>query len=431
MSYSSSQEVGTAERKINYSDKKAQATLDFIAHLPEATWDQVEESVDAGVYNGMVRAELHADIEDFRKWHWKPADVERNARIRKFRRDLRRSILQSLQEIDHLSAVGAHRVAVIGQREGGRWRPWFGQRLVANFGRAAFGTIQGPPQTGKTNTGLYMGEQFAAKDPQKNVVISNISVRNPPSWYRHADMLTGLFRAIVGRGPQDRPEGGFNPKWDPGLADRKMRWLWIFDEAGVAWKKKKASSNVSMILETVAKHLGKNDGNILFIEQTREGVPTIIEGFARNRYRAIAPGVIRIDQGDREDWRTENWHDTVRNFPKTSLSYDPDDRAPFLIDLDVDALNASLAGASNQVAGIRRYLDRIEVKGEPEDGRSALRKEFDVERVRAAREANMTWPQIEMLIGISSRTLRKGLKEADEADAERKIQEQEEAHTPP
>ena len=212
MSYTESmKDFGSAERKINYAQRKADDALAFIGRFAEATWDQIEASVDAGVYDSAVRRELHADIEVFRNLRWNTLDVERNRRLREFRRDLRRSLLQSLQTIDHLSAVGAHRVVRVGAGGAG-WRPWFGQRLVANFERAGFGTITGPPQKGKTNIGLYMGEQFAAKDPQRNVVLSNIRVFNPPSWYHPVNTLAELFRAIVGIDRLELREGSLPPR---------------------------------------------------------------------------------------------------------------------------------------------------------------------------------------------------------------------------
>lgn len=411
MSYTPQQhEPGSAERKIAWSERKKNAVIELDERFPEATWEQLERSIDGGVYDRRLAQALHAEIVVFRQFRWKPAQVNRNPRIRTFRSDLRSSILNSLQTIDHLSAVGAHHVEDLRSKEGRRWRPWFGQRLVANFGRAGFGVITGPPQKGKTNIGLYMGEQFYAAEPQKNVVLSNIKVFHPPDWYRHVDTLSGLFRAIVGRGPRKgEAEGTINPRWDPGLADLRMRWLWVFDEGGVVWKKKRATSNVSGLLETVAKHLGKNDGNIAFIEQTETGVPTIIEGFTRNRYRAIAPGVVRIQMGDREDYRTEWWEETVRDFPKAALKYDRDDRAPFSIDLDVDAMTESLAGSANQVAGIRRYLDRMDQKRE-ETPKGRPPPTWNVEAVLEAREARVPWAQIALSLGIPVSTLQQRLK---------------------
>jgi len=410
MSYSELERPGTAGEKILASRRAASNVADFIRAFPEATWGQTERTILGTVYDLDVRRGLLAEVKEFRRWRWKPSHLEKNPRIQQFLLDLEGSALKSLSDIDHLSAVGAHRVEHVGNQESRRWYYQNPQRLVSNYDRGGFGLVSGPPGKGKTSAGLYIAEQWRIKDPRRNAVVTNIRMRDPPSLFFFADSLRQLFRVIVGTGERG------DPAWEPGLAKMDMRYLFVWDEGGSAWRRNRAASDVNQTLDTLAKQIGKNNGNLLFIEQLEGGVPSALVAFSANTYQAVAPGTLLINQG-KPDWQTgirdpklDTWRfQTQGDFPRSTVQYDPDDRAFFRIDLDLFDMGQSIAGRRDQVEAIRWYLQGLDHREEKkaEARKVSTATPINFEAVQASREAKMNWQQISLATGIPYGTLRR------------------------
>ena len=89
-----------------------------------------------------------------------------------------------------------------------------------------------------------------------------------------------------------------------GIADAliaKRRWWWAFDEPALSgWMKGDAATSQAKNLARFARIIPKLSGSLIYIEQTEEGVPTILQDFAQSHIICTVPGsIIAVLPGDR------------------------------------------------------------------------------------------------------------------------------------
>lgn len=297
--------------------------MDRFAQLP---FDDVVKIVDSGVMDPQKKKALFIQLRTAMQ-----RGLVSPANIPNLEWHIREEVGRSFQMVDKMgiSALGS---MVFDWNDGiDSWAIYNPNIIVANFGEGQFGRISGIPETGKTNLGCVMIEEWTKKG---HTAISNILLeREDVSSYVYVKTIKEFLLA---------------------LTKISGRWLFVLDEGGLVYGRQDQTTRRVKDLDKLMRILRKLHGNMVLVEQRTESVPAIIQEFAMNLYYTHAPGIVNIDlRGPRLRVNVK-----VRDFPRTGLPFDTYDVAYFdMKGLNLQEVFEVITGKKDRKRALLKYLE--------------------------------------------------------------------------
>ena len=349
--------------RILASEENSTAGLDWLDMLhsgTSVTWREVRRFISCYVYSGPVcpttgapynqAAVLLVKVKEAEKSNppkqpWDVDDLEDTLRICKMQKED--------WTYDGLSRIGATKA--FGQATSSKpWamlsRQYFLSPLIGEGEmRGGYLTVCGIPGKGKSNVTSLIGEMWHEMFPGTEV-LANVPVTERPPWLRSAESMEEILAGVAD------------------ALEAERRWLWILDDAGLAWLRARATTSEAIGLERFIRIVSKYAGSFIFVEQRSEGVPSVIQDFAQDH--------ILIDQVGFAlcDYRMAK--QPVRNIPKPRvMRYITGETAYFRCkDFPFDRLFSALPeqGQGKTIAArIRAFLEKERKRKEqPRDERT-------------------------------------------------------------
>lgn len=256
------------------------------------------------------------------------------------------NMLRHAKSIKDSLADGLSQVGVVVPPGGGKTIPWamlssafFLSPLEENGPESGgFLTITGPPRKGKTGQACLLLEHWHKEHPEA-MVFANIRSQSPPKWVRYVDRMSDLLRGIADAMESD------------------VRFVWVFDDAGLYWIKSRPTETRAIGLERLARVVPKWKGSFVYIEQRIEGVPSTIQDFSTSH--------ILVDQIGFGLYDYPTHRVVVRSIPKSKeFLYETGAGAYFSMDIDMDKFWATMPerGGKSQAQRMRAFLDKAETQ---------------------------------------------------------------------
>jgi len=229
------------------------------------------------------------------------------------------------------------------------------QTLVLPYSEGMIGRISGVMGAGKTNLSLVLAGLWLDRWPTHEIV-TNIptEIRRIPEPDRYEERIhyaDTLSRTLA---------------WGIDLAERRRRWIWVFDElANAGWLKSTATSNVSKDMATFVRNIRKIGGNMIVIDQLASGFPSIVQEFADfgavyECYKpvGIVKATVHLENGHR-------WSKRAVNFPKSVIPFETYNQSALRIDFRIPDLlrrvNDAGRNRKDQLRAMREFLQDINV----------------------------------------------------------------------
>lgn len=318
--------------------KRSQQTERRLSQFPTWTWEDYERFVTWMAWQDDVQEKFFAISESAkRKGAASPASVQMVRGPPLFVM-LRKAASASFHVVDHAGGISGLGSMIAEPDEGLRsFKIYNPDILTANLRRKGnFGRINGELDSGKTNTGCVIFEQWLKED-EKHVAIGNIAMlREVPGYFYRAKAST-LLRTVSE------------------LPDEKV-FLYEMDEGGLNYSKPDQTTKHVRQLDKLMRIIRKLHGSFILIEQREESVPNLIVEWARNIYtchKTKGHGIITIELRGPE----LGFRDTVKGFPATGLPFNTDDIAPFNFDIDIAKLFDYMAEKPEPKKRILEFLD--------------------------------------------------------------------------
>lgn len=340
-------DVNLGEYVMMESTRRANEALNIFRRWSIVTYDDVEDYITVGVRGADAERLLKLVREERTKGTPSPAAIP-NLDV-----ELRLAIFRTFQTVDMVGGISALGSMVFRRDLGPKsWRIYNPGVLTANYDEGNFGRVSGRPRKGKTNLFCVLMERWAEDG---NVVFSNV-----------------LPNTIKGLGPERLEEP---VPWGPddrcvyvrhakalfkGIADlgKDERWLFGLDEGGLIYSKPDAATRRAKDLDKLVRVLGKLHGSMVIIEQRPESVPTILQEFSSSSYFCEEPGIVDIElKGPRLEF-----HERVKDFPRTSLPFDTYDIAYWSLNVNVASIFAALSGTADPKETLRAFMSKAPVE---------------------------------------------------------------------
>lgn len=319
------------------STERMTQALDMLRRWEQWTWQDAYDFVTVGVWHEDTQRKLMGMLKKAEslgapspKQGFKNLDIE-----------LRIAIATSFHVVDHAGGItGLGSMVFVPDRGPRSWRLYDKNSesiLTANFKEGQFGRISGIPGTGKTNTGCVIMEEWVKNE--KRTAFTNIKPKHPLKEFPDSRIVyvkdaKAFFLAL-----SHIQEG--------------TTWILVLDEAGLIYSRPDQTTRRVKDLDKfmrIARHL---HGSILLIEQRIESVPSIIQEFSVCLFYCEHPGVLNIElKGP-----TLAFRDRVKDFPRTSLPFDTYDIAYLEINVDLQRMFASLAGAEKPMEVLKDFIE--------------------------------------------------------------------------
>lgn len=258
------------------------------------------------------------------------------------RRDFIRECLKqfnlTLNALDALTRVGGFALNQDEEKNADRFELYNPDVFISWHGVGTKATLKGAIKSGKTNAGLYLGELFLAK---KIDVASNILVKNPPEGYNYCPKLSTLLTKVCQSNMK-------TPRREVNIT---------FDEANLFWHKTDTVRPRNIDLSKLALCFGKMHASLLFISHYQSIIPTVVAQTAVAEFQKDSKRTMLVDirQGK------VLYSRTIKDWPATTLEYDPDQLQWFSLDLDIERLFTFMANVEegkNQWKAVMGYAEK-------------------------------------------------------------------------
>jgi hypothetical protein len=258
--------------------------------------------------------------------------------ISSVRRDFFATSLQqfnlTLNALDALTRVGGFALNEDYERGSDSFELYNPDVFISWHGRGTKAILKGAIKFGKTNTALWMAQRFIEKGVD---VFSNIMVTNPPPGYYYCPTLSSLLIQVC----------------DANIKKHEVNI--IFDESNLFWAKVDTVHRKNVDLSKLALCFGKFHASLLFVSHYTMLVPTVVAMSAVAEFEKMSLKTLYADirQGKVLHSRT------VKEWPATSLLYDPDQLQWFSLDVDVDGLFSfmtNLKEGESQWVQVKKYV---------------------------------------------------------------------------
>ena len=307
------------------STERMHEALDLLDRFPQLTYSDVRNMMTTGVWNKDEQRGMLELIDSERAKGNPPAQIP-NLEL-----ELRQAISTSFHVADKMGGITGIGSMVFDRSRGmNDWDIYNPALLTMNYREGQFGRINGMPGMGKTNLACRMMEQWHSEG---KVAISNIFPTSPDDRYVYAPSAKALLKAIVAT-PAD------------------VVWHFWLDEGGLVMDKKEAMTRRSRDLEHLFRIIRKLHGNLTFIEQREDSVPTLLFEWSTSLFFCHEPKVVTFDL--RGPFKRAKGK--VFGFPETKLPYQTYDPAYFKFNINVEKLFETLSGATDPKAAIQRFL---------------------------------------------------------------------------
>lgn len=255
------------------------------------------------------------------------------------RRDFIRECLKqfnlTLNALDPLTRVGGFALNQDEEKSADSFELYNPDVFISWHGKGTKATLKGQIKFGKTNAALWMAEQFIVK---KIDVFSNILVTNPPDGYYYCPKLSTLLIRVCESNT------------------KKHEVNIIFDESNLFWAKVDTVRPRNIDLSKLALCLGKMHSSLLFVSHYQSLIPTVVAMTAIAEFEKLSIKTMYADirQGKKLHSRT------IKEWPATTLQYDPDQLQWFSLDMDLEGLftfMANLTEGDEQWPAVKKYVE--------------------------------------------------------------------------
>ncbi|OGS63651.1 MAG: hypothetical protein A3K59_00155 [Euryarchaeota archaeon RBG_19FT_COMBO_69_17] len=272
---------------------------------PATSWDEVRTFLRSYYPPGPELAAILKRTTTFRATGQQPASVEGLVD------ELSYGLAAFRGALDPLSLIGS----IVPPRYTERaifWEDVHERAWLRPFdGDGGFLTITGVPRMGKTNVACLYMDMWLRRDPEA-VVLTNVALRDAHDRVDIHSRLSELARGVRAAVTAGR------------------KWLWVFDDAGLAWLKQQAMKGSALDLEKFARVIPKHGGSLLYIDQREGGVPTTLSEFTLSSIRCIRPGFALL--------RMPRLPDAVREIPPSPIPYISGARSVLTLDIPFERL---------------------------------------------------------------------------------------------
>lgn len=327
--------------RILESEKRYRSALRWLTDFRRANWDEVRVFVSSFCPPGDEFLSRLAEIRDWEKDGLKPSEVDT------LEDDLRLGMAWYRQSLDNLSIIGS----TIPPLDKGDAMPWAlpkDEFFLSPFeGDGGYLTITGNPRAGKTGIACLYAEMWMRAFPEAEV-LTNVPLVREVKGIRKVTGMLELLSAIA----------------DALEADR--RWLWVFDEGGLAWLRSQAMRSSSIGLEKFARIVPKLGGSFIFIEQREEGIPSVITDFSQAHILCTSAGFVIAD--------LPHLRGGLRDVPRPAIAkYRSGEVGYFEMDINMDSFLKALPerGKKTQEERIRAFVAKeLTLKEQPRSEKS-------------------------------------------------------------
>lgn len=337
--------------RILTAENRFREGLRWLSDFERVDWNEVRDFVSSYVLPGP-----EPDYPEYRAFmliakegeriHKKPFEYPDLAD------QLRFEMSRKFSALDSLSVLGA----IVTPNDQGNAMPW--SMLSPNYfllpfeNEGGFLTITGKPRTGKTCIACLIAEYWGTKYPGAEV-LTNIPLKHECPGIRQVSTMTELLYGIAD------------------ALEMERRWLWEFDEAGLAWLKTDAIKTGPRGLDKFSRIVPKLGGSLIVIEQRIEGISTTISDFTMSHIYCERPGFALADLPSHKT--------AIRAIPKPKVFlYRPGETGYFEVDINMDKFLEAFkfvadAGAKTQAERIRDFLkEEARLKEKPRDEKTGL-----------------------------------------------------------
>jgi len=244
----------------------------------------------------------------------------------------------TLNALDPLTRVGGFALTQDEEKNADRFELYNPDVFISWHGIGTKATLKGAIKSGKTNAALWLAEQFLAK---KIDVASNITVKNAPDGYNYCPKLSTLLMKVCHS----------NMK----IPRREVNI--IFDEANLFWHKTDTVRPRNVDLSKLALCFGKMHASLLFISHYQSIIPTVVAQTAVAEFQKDSKRTMLVDIRLGKVLYSR----TIKDWPATTLEYDPDQLQWFSLDMDIERLftfMANLKEGDNQWKAIMGYAEK-------------------------------------------------------------------------
>jgi len=219
----------------------------------------------------------------------------------------------TLNALDPLTRVGGFALNEDVEKTSDSFELYNPDVFISWHGKGTKATLKGSIKYGKTNAALWLAEQFLRKGID---VASNILVKNPPGGYYYCPKLSTLLTRVC--------ESNI----------KKHEVNITFDEANLFWARVDTVRPRNIDLSKLALCFGKMHASCTFVSHYQSLIPTVIQMTAVAEFEklSIKTMVADIRQG------TVMHSRTIKEWPPTTLEYDPDQLQWFSMDMDIEGL---------------------------------------------------------------------------------------------
>lgn len=244
----------------------------------------------------------------------------------------------TLNALDPLTRVGGFALNQDEEKTADRFELYNPDVFISWHGVGTKATLKGAIKSGKTNAGLYLSELFLAKNID---VASNVTVKNAPEGYNYCPKLSTLLMRVCQSNMKI-------PRHEVNIT---------FDEANLFWHKTDTVRPRNVDLSKLALCFGKMHASLLFISHYQSIIPTVVAQTAVAEFQKDSKRTMLVDirQGK------VLYSRTIKDWPATTLEYDPDQLQWFSLDLDIERLftfMANLKEGDDQWKAVMTYAEK-------------------------------------------------------------------------